>query len=56
MKTYIYKGVLPPTLFVSNIDNKKYIVPAWIEVEPNTTIEQVKWIKPFLNQENNDTN
>jgi len=45
MKTYEYKGVLPPVLMVSPISGKKYIVPAWIEVEPDTTLEQVKWIK-----------
>ena len=32
MKKYKYEGVLPPTFFTSPTDQKKYIVPAWIEV------------------------
>ena len=55
MKKYKYEGVLPPTFFTSNIDQKRYIVPAWIEVEQDTTIDQVEWTKPlFLNKQNND--
>lgn len=45
MKKYDYKGVLPPVLMVSPVSGKKYIVPAWIEVEPDTTLEQINWIK-----------
>ena len=56
MKKYKYEGVLPPTFFTSNVDQKRYIVPAWIEVESNTTIDQVEWIKPsFLKNNNNDS-
>lgn len=56
MKKYKYEGVLPPTFFTSLTDQKKYIVPAWIEVKPDTTINQVEWTKPlFLKNNNNDT-
>lgn len=56
MKKYKYEGVLPPTFFTSLTDQKKYIVPAWIEVKPDTTIDQVEWTKPsFLKNNNNDT-
>ena len=37
---------LPPTIFTSPTDNKKYLVPMWIEVHPETTYNDVKWIKP----------
>ena len=37
---------LPPTIFVSPQDSKKYLVPMWIEVHPETTYDDVKWIKP----------
>jgi hypothetical protein len=56
MKKYKYEGVLPPTFFTSLTDQKKYIVPAWIEVKTDTTINQVEWTKPsFLKNNNNDT-
>jgi len=37
---------LPPTIFVSPTDGKKYLVPMWTEVHPETTYNDVKWIKP----------
>lgn len=37
---------LPPTLFTSPTDGKKYLIPMWIEVHPDTTYDDVKWIKP----------
>jgi hypothetical protein len=55
MKKYSYVGILLPTFFVSPNDGKQYIIPAWIEVEPGTTIDQVEWNKPeFLKKYNND--
>ena len=42
---------LPPTLFTSPTDNKKYLVPMWIEVHPNTTYDDVKWIRPKAKKE-----
>lgn len=42
---YEYKGeVLPPTL--ANIGGKTYLMPLWKEVDPNTTIDDINWIKP----------
>lgn len=37
---------LPPTLFTSPTDGKKYLIPMWVEVHPDTTYDDVKWIKP----------
>lgn len=37
---------LPPTIFTSPADGKKYLVPMWVEVHPDTTYNDVKWIKP----------
>lgn len=36
---------LPPSLFISPKDGKKYIVPGWKEVHPNTTLKDIKWVK-----------
>jgi hypothetical protein len=37
---------LPPTLFVSPVSGKKFIVPIWKEVHPQTTLADIEWIKP----------
>ena len=45
MFRYEYKhDIMPPALIVSN--NKKYIVPTWEEVDPNTTLNDIEWVKP----------
>lgn len=55
---YTVTSVIPPRLY-QGLDNKTYIVPQWIEVLANTTIEDINWIKliyedkPNLNQETN---
>ena len=42
---YEYKGeVLPPT--IASISGKTYLMPLWKEVDPNTTIDDINWIKP----------
>lgn len=48
---YIFKYTyehhsLPPTLFVSPVSGKKFIVPTWQEVHPQTTLADIEWIKP----------
>ena len=44
---YSYKHpVFPPMLFTSPTDGKVYIVPTWQEVLPETTINDIEWIKP----------
>ena len=43
---YEYKDrVLPPTLFITS-SGKKYIVPSWHEVHPETTLKDIELIKP----------
>ena len=37
---------IPPALFISSASGKKYIVPIWKEVHPNTTLNDIEWIKP----------
>jgi len=57
MIKYRYEGLYPPTIFTSIFTQKQYIVPAWIEIEPGTTLDEIEWIKPeFLKTNNNDRN
>ena len=43
---YTYEHpILPPSLFTGT-DGKKFIVPIWKEVLPETTLEDINWIKP----------
>lgn len=39
--------IMSPSLFISPNDGKKYIVPSWQEVHPETTLEDINWIKPI---------
>ena len=41
-----YKAKGPSAVFTSPTDGKKYLVPEWIEVHPNTTINDIYWVKP----------
>ncbi len=43
---YDYEHHMPPSLV--NIGGKKYIVPIWKEVLPETTLDDINWIKPKL--------
>ena len=36
--------IIPPGLVVSN--GKKYIVPTWKEVDLNTTLNDIQWVRP----------
>tara|TARA_R100000951_G_scaffold112414_1_gene112708 strand:+ start:1504 stop:1947 length:444 start_codon:yes stop_codon:yes gene_type:complete len=36
--------IMPPALVESN--GKKYIVPTWKEVDSNTTLNDIQWIRP----------
>ena len=48
---YTYEGeMLPPSLFTSQ-DGKKFIVPTWQEVLPETTLKDINWIKPKVKKE-----
>jgi len=43
---YTYEHpIMPPSLFVGQ-DGKKFIVPTWQEVLPETTLSDIEWIKP----------
>ena len=43
---YIYEHpLLPPSLFMGQ-DGKKFIVPIWQEVLPETTLQDITWVKP----------
>jgi hypothetical protein len=37
--------LLPPTLFISRIDDQKYIVPGWTKVNSKTTLGDIEWVK-----------
>jgi len=50
MKKYKHKSSLPPALFTSTLDGKKYIVPTWIEVEPDTTLDDIEWEEIIYNK------
>ena len=42
---YEYRHELnPPSLM--NLRDKKYIMPGWIEVLPETELNDIKWVKP----------
>jgi len=43
---YDYEHHIPPAL--TNVGGKKYIVPIWQEVLPETTLNDINWIKPKL--------
>ena len=45
MFKYRHEHHMPPALMVAH-NGKKYIVPTWIEVLPETTLDDVEWIKP----------
>ncbi len=43
---YTYEHpVLPPSLFTDK-DGQKWIVPIWKKVLPETTLEDINWVKP----------
>jgi len=41
---YTHEHMYPPAIFQSN--GKTYVVPGWQEVLPETTLNDVEWIKP----------
>jgi len=40
---YVHEYISPALL---NIGDKKYLVPDWKEVDPNTTLDDINWIQP----------
>lgn len=41
---YEYTGSISPALVTLN--GKKYIIPSWKEVLPETTLNDIEWVKP----------
>ena len=45
---YTYEhSILPPSLF-TDTDGQKFITPTWQKVLPETTLEDINWVKPEL--------
>ena len=45
---YTYEHpILPPSLFTGT-DGQKFITPTWQKVLPETTLEDINWVKPEL--------
>ena len=43
---YTYEhSLIPPGLMV-NVEGKKFITPSWQEVHPETTLNDIKWVRP----------
>ena len=47
---YDYEHIYPPTFYTSH-DGKLYLMPANIEIHPETTMDDVNWTKPKLKKE-----
>jgi hypothetical protein len=48
---YTYEHpILPPSLFIDK-DGQKWIVPIWKKVLPETTLEDINWVKPKVKKE-----
>lgn len=44
---YTYEDpITPPSLFVG-LNGDKYIIPGWIKVLPETTLDDIEWVKPI---------
>lgn len=52
MKYNYIHPLLPPHLFISPISGDKYIIPTWIKVDPQTTLDDINWIKPTIKVDN----
>ena len=48
---YEIENSIAPTLYVSHLDGKKYIIPMWIEVHPETTYDDVVHTRPKMKKE-----
>lgn len=46
--------ILPPSLLISPISKKKYIVPGWKEVHQDTTLNDIEWVKEKIEAEKTD--
>lgn len=41
---YLYKGEVTPGIL--KIQGEVYLMPEWVKVHPNTTLNDVEWVKP----------
>lgn len=41
--------VMSPGLL--DLNGKKYLMPLWKEVDPNTTLDDIEWIKPLMKKQ-----
>ena len=46
MKYVSTHDIYSPFFFKSELSNVLYLMPGWIEVHPQTTLDDVTWIKP----------
>jgi hypothetical protein len=46
---YEFNHYMSPHLYISR-EGKKYIIPSWIEVHPETTMDDIKWIRPVVKE------
>jgi hypothetical protein len=45
---YKATSLLPPRIFEGK--DKRYIVPGWIEITADTTIDDIEWIRPVYEE------
>jgi len=44
---YTVRQLYTPTIYTSHIDGKSYVIPSWLEVPSDTTLDQIIWERPF---------
>ena len=51
--SFRYKHLLPaePILITSALDKKKYIVPSFQEVHPQTELSDIEWVRPIVKKQ-----
>lgn len=47
---YIHEHLYSPILYTSKEDGKKYILPTWKVVHPDTQQNDIVWVKPKINK------
>lgn len=52
---YIHQ-YLPPSISSNPFNGKHYIVPGWIEIHPDTRLEDIRWEKPEIQREKPEKN
>lgn len=48
MSKVILIHYIPPTFFTSPLNGQKYLLPGWIPVSKETSLEDVNWINPYI--------